>query len=371
MSGFGRLRRFWESASRSLILGFGGVFLLALSARWMMTSTRMSSSDPVPELTISTYRSFMGHSGLGSVLFPLFEKRFHCRVRVLSLPDGGALLTRLELDSRRGQFPIQVVLGLDQYLWSRARSLLDDWQGWVPAGYLRVDPDLKLESGFLPYHFGPLALMVDQKLLAARGLTVPHSLSDLLTTPWARQILLQDPRTSIPGMTFLLYTRAVLGSSAKTESFWKKLRAQWLTLAPSWDFSYSLFLKGEAPAVWSYVTSQAYHESHGGESRYRAVLFSEGQPYQVEGAALVRGAFQTEKQMQLARSFLEFLISPEVQRLVPHHAWMMPVISSGLMVPELPLDFLKLPQPAHRIWPDRDPESVRRTLETWRKAVEG
>ena len=364
MSRLGRRSKFPESAARALVLGFGVLLVLAVSARVLLKLD--TSSDPVPDLTISTYRSFMGHSGLGSVVFPLFEKKFHCHVRVLTLPDGGALLTRLELDSRRDQFPIQVVLGLDQYLWSRGRSHLEDWGGWLPSGYSQVDSDFKLEPGFLPYHYGALALIVDQKAIQARGLSIPHSLSDLLAPQWARHLLLEDPRTSTPGMTFLLYTQAILGDS--TADYWKRLRTQWLTLAPGWDSAYQLFLKGEAPAVWSYVTSQAYHEAQGEGARYRAVLFDEGQPDQVEGAALVKGSFQSEKQRALARSFLEFLLSPEVQKLIPHHSWMMPVL---ILAADLPEDFQKLPRPKRRIWPVRDPESIRQSLESWRKSVEG
>ncbi len=354
------LREVWRVAGRYFILGCGVVFVLAISARWMVSPR----SEPIPELTVAAYRTLMGKSGLGPLLFPLFERQCHCHVRVVTVPDGGALLTRLELDTRRGQFPIQVVLGLDQYLWSRARSYLESWDGWEPTGYQQIDSSLKMAPGFLPYDYGGLALMVDQKALSAKGLRSPRSVSDLLAPEWARTILLQDPRTATPGLTFLLFTYSVFGE--KTFEFWKKLRTQWLTLAPSWDSSYSLFVKGEAPAVWSYLTSQAYHETHGEGARYRAVLFDEGQPFQVEAAALVRGSFQSAEQKKLARSFLEFLVSPEIQKLIPHTSWMMPVLPST----ELPPDFLKLPQPVRKVWPDHDPETVRKVLEDWRRAVE-
>src|SRR5206468_2130798 len=115
-------------------------------------------------------------------------------------------------------------------------------------------------------------------------------LTELSAPAWKRKLILEDPRTSTPGLDFVLYARAALGERAR--EFWRGLRGQWLTLAPGWDAAYGLFLKEEAPLVWSYTTSQAYHEEHGdaaGENRrYSAILFEEGQPIQVEGAALVK-----------------------------------------------------------------------------------
>lgn len=362
-----RLRKSWDVAAR-LFAGVGVVcFVLVLSARWlMMTPEHLAGpgGESRPELTILTYRSLVGKSGLGSVLFPRFEKKYHCRVRVLTQPDGGALLTRLEIDARRRQFPAQVVLGLDQYLFEKARTYLENWDGWVPEGYAAVQEDLRLGNGFLPYDFGPLGWMVDQVQLQASGLSVPHRLEDLLDPKWARRLLLQDPRTSTPGLTFVLYTHEVLGS--QFQSFWSGLRSQWLTLAPNWESAYRLFAQEEAPVVWSYLTSQAYQETHGEGSRYQAVVFQEGQPFQVEGAGLIRGAFESGEQRALAQFFLEFLISPEVQELIPHSAWMMPVLKHS----RLPVEFLRLPNPVRRVWPSRSPDQVQRVLTDWRRAVE-
>ncbi len=354
-----------KSVRWHLVAAIGLVLVLGLAAQWMFSGGASSpSSSQVAELTISTYRSFVGKSGLGSVIIPLFEKQCQCKIRVLTQPDAGALLTRLEIDARRGQVSAQVILGLDQYLFARAQPYLEDWGSWLPSGYQGLQSDLKLGSGFVPYDYGPLGWIVDQAALQSEGLLIPHSLSDLLDPKWSRHFLLQDPRTSTPGLTFLLYTRAILGDSVT--DYWKKLRSQWLTLAPSWDSSYSLFVKGEAVAIWSYLTSQAYHQSRGEGGRYQAVIFDEGQPFQVEGASLVKGSFQSQQQKILAQSFLEFLISSQVQSRVPHSTWMLPVLQNL----DLPSDFLKVPQVKRRVWPDHRPEVVLKALDDWRRAVE-
>ena len=148
-------------------------------------------------------------------------------------------------------------------------------------------------------------------------------------------------------------------------------------MSPGWDGAYGLFLKGEAPLVWSYTTSQAYHDEHGnhgwtqdggGRRQFQAVTLEEGQPMQVEGAALIRGAFvgSDPQMLSLARSFLEFLISPEVQQKIPRTNWMYPA-RDGIALPE---SFRSLTRPKTIIrLPTRKVE-VDLSLSRWAKAVQ-
>lgn len=301
-------------------LGVIGICVLGiLSIRFFVLKTPLgplvllnpiSSSVPtLPQLIIYTYDSFLSPGGLGPTIFPLFEKKHQCHIRALSVGDAGSILTRLILDERRGKPTAQLAVGIDQNVWEEGRERFESWDRWLPQGYSQLKKDFQIGSGFLPYDYGIFALMADRQNFESL------SLQDLIQPKWKRNIILEDPRVSTPGLAFLLYTQAVLGSSVWL--FWKELKKQWLTLTPGWDTAYGLFLKEEAPLVWSYTTSQAYHEEHGdrpdSKRRYRAILFQEGQPYQVEGAALVKGNFKSEQEKELAREFLEFLISPEVQ----------------------------------------------------------
>jgi thiamine transport system substrate-binding protein len=151
-----------------------------------------------------------------------------------------------------------------------------------------------------------------------------------------------------------------------------------LTLTPGWNAAYGLFLKKEAPFVWSYLTSQAYHSEMAREiaretdgktgkplPRYQAVLFKEGQPFQVEGAALIKGDAHSKESQILARKFLEFLISPEVQKMVPKKAWMMPVLK-GIEVPD---SFRDLPLPLRLVQTQTDPTEMTKLLSRWKEIV--
>ena len=64
--------------------------------------------------------------------------------------------------------------------------------------------------------------------VAAARLIVPKSLRDLLKPEWKRNLILEDPRTSAPGLAFVLYA----GTRGGGEGFWKSLRGP--STAISW-----------------------------------------------------------------------------------------------------------------------------------------
>jgi thiamine transport system substrate-binding protein len=327
-------------------------------------ASAQASSEP-PVLVVTTYDSIVAKHGLGPAIFPLFEKKCGCKVQAIASGDGAQMLSKLQLDAERaGKSRAHVVLGLDQATWERARPYLEEWGGWEPRGYARVSKDFRIESGFLPFDYGVLSFIADQEQLKALKFEAPKKLADLLGPQWRRQVILEDPRTSTPGLSFVLYADAVGG-----RDFWARFRTQWLTLAPGWDAAYGLFLKKEAPLVWSYTTSQAYHEAHGdGSGRYRALVFEEGNPLQIEGAALIKGAFvgkDAEKQRKLARDFLEFLLSPEVQALIPEKNWMLPVMADA----KLPDSFRKVPKALKLVRTPTDAKVIERSLTDWKRAI--
>jgi thiamine transport system substrate-binding protein len=152
------------------------------------------------------------------------------------------------------------------------------------------------------------------------------------------------------------------------DAFWKDLRSQWVTLAPGWSQAYGMFLKGEAPLVWSYVTSEAYHRtkwSEGERDRYRAVLFEDGNPVQIEGAGILKDAPGGALMRKRSLEFLELLVSEEIQKKVPETQWMMP---TRLGV-KLPMAFQVLPTAKKRFSPDVPREKLDETIERWRQAT--
>jgi thiamine transport system substrate-binding protein len=138
-------------------------------------------------------------------------------------------------------------------------------------------------TSFLPFDYGHFAVVYDSEKMTAP----PASLDDLVNGDAAQKIILQDPRSSTPGLGFLLWMKSVYGD--KAADAWAKLKPRILTTTPGWSEAYGLFTKGEAPMVFSYVTSPAYHIEVEKTERYKAAAFKEGHYLQVEVAGAICG----------------------------------------------------------------------------------
>ena len=140
--------------------------------------------------------------------------------------------------------------------------------------------------------------------------------------------MLEDPRTSTPGLGFLLWMKQVYGD--KSAEAWKKLSGRVLTVTPGWSEAYALFTKGEAPMVLSYTTSPAYHVIAENTDRYKAAAFSEGHYLQIEVAGLI----DKSPERALAQKFIAFMMSPGFQDQIPTNNWMFPAGQTSAPLPE-------------------------------------
>lgn len=327
------------------------------------------SKPATEDLVIYSYDSFMAKDGLGQKIIPLFEGKCGCKVKAISVGDGAQILTRVQLDDKRKKPTTHLVVGIDGPTWQLIKPYAEEWGDWRPTGYGEIDENFKRGNGFLPFDYGYMTFIADQKSLKKTGLSKPSSFKELLGANWQRQLILEDPRTSTPGLSFLLFFNQIDPGNFPERI--RQLKKQWLTLAPGWDAAYGLFLKNEAPLVWSYITSQAYHEEDGDvpskekPRRYEAVILEEGSPLQIEGAALIKGAFKNSRQRELAKEFLNFMLSPEVQILIPKHNWMFPVVAKT----PLPESFRNLPKPKKVVILTEDRSGIDNVMRAWMRAI--
>ncbi len=307
---------------------------------FLMLSFVSPAVSAAAELKLYVYDSFAAKGGLGEAWKPLYEKSTGCTVRYLPSGDGAQVLTRVELDAKRGKYAAEAALGIDQQLWPRARPHASVAK--FSDGSAGTVPEAQVAPGFYAFDYGVFAFMADLEELKKRGLVAPSSFRALLQdAKFAKQFVLEDPRTSTPGLGFLLNLRA-LGAERFTEAL-RNLKGKPLTYAPGWDAAYGIFLKKEAPLVWSYTTSRAYHDEHGEKGKYEALVFEEGNGVQVEGIVLLEAALRArgEDVRRCAQRWVEFARSMEAQALVAKRNWMLPVRSAVA----LPESFATLPKP--------------------------
>lgn len=297
---------------------------VAAGAAIVATSLLLAASpavaqDEKPTLTVYTYSSFISEYGPGGVIKERFEAQCDCTLNFIGSDDAGTLLSRLKLEGASTN--ADVVLGLDTNLTADATGLFQPHG--VAADELTMPVDWT-DPLFLPFDWGWFAFVYDENRLPEP----PGSLKELVLATDGPQIVVQDPRTSSPGLGLLLWMRSVFGDEAREA--WRQLSPRIVTVTHGWSEAYGLFLEGEADMVLSYTTSPAYHITVDGDEQYKAAIFEEGHGLQVE----VAGITASTENLELARNFLEFMVTEPFQSAIPERNWMYPAKTPPGGLPE-------------------------------------
>ena len=315
---------------------------LALCATGAMAET--------PVLQIMTYDSFVTEWGPGPAVEAAFEAECACDLQFVGAGDGAALLARLQLEGPRTD--ADVVLGLDTNLTAAARET-----GLFAPHGVEADLDLPIawtDTEFLPFDWGYFAFVGNV------GAEMPTSLQALADSDI--KIVIQDPRSSTPGLGLLMWVKTAYGEGAA--DLWANLADNIVTVTPGWSEAYGMFLEGEADAVLSYTTSPAYHLIAEDDDSKVAWGFDEGHYLQVEVAGKVAGTDQPE----LAAQFMAFMVSEAFQSVIPTTNWMYPAVT-----PEggLPAGFESLLTPSKSLLLSPEDAAAGRdaALDEWRTAL--
>jgi thiamine transport system substrate-binding protein len=271
-----------------------------------------------PVLTVLTYDSFTSEWGPGPTIETAFEATCACDLQFVPAGDGAALLARIQLEGSASE--ADIVLGLDTSLTSAATATqLFAPHGKTPTLNLPVD---FTDPTFLPFDWGWFAFVHDKAKLPDPPKTFEAlAASDL-------RIVIQDPRSSTPGLGLLLWVKAAYGDRAP--EIWAGLADNILTVTPGWSEAYGLFTEGEADMVLSYTTSPAYHLIAESDDTKGAALFDEGHYMQIE----VAGKLAATNQPALADRFLDFMLTDAFQSAIPQTNWMYPAVTPVAGLPE-------------------------------------
>ncbi|MDR0312288.1 MAG: thiamine ABC transporter substrate-binding protein [Treponema sp.] len=297
------------------------VVLLALPLYAFSLGNRQAadSSSSGKELVIWTYDSFDSEWGPGPDVARVFEEKTGIKITWVSPGDAGEIVSRLLLEGRNAG--ADIILGVDQNLAPRVlgSGLLEAYR---PAGAENIFSELVLDTAFrlTPFDYSYFAIVYDSEKLP----TPPRSLEELTAPQYRQSLILLDPRTSSPGLGFFSWVKEVYGSG--WQDYWRRLRPSILTVAEGWSSGYGLFTRGEAPLVLSYTTSPAYHLEYEDTERYKAAIFTNGHPLQIEVAGLLAAARNKDN----AKLFLDFMLSNDFQSIIPLTNWMYPVIDLPL-----------------------------------------
>jgi thiamine transport system substrate-binding protein len=324
------------------------------------------SGAQVPKLVVYTYDSFASW-GPAAFIEKEFEKEYQVDVQFVATADSRAMLSKLISELEAGKQGADIFIGIE----AADLSKVKDYDLFLPlteeeVPQLAVVPQDLLtdpQNSALPYEHGYITLVYDSE--AFKDTRVPQTFEQLLGPQYKRMLILEDPRTSSPGLSFLLWTIQQFGDPGYLD-YWKRLLPNVLTIAGGWSEAYDLFLAGEGAIVLSFSTDTAYSMIEGGSARYRIMLI-ENQGYRnIYLMGIVRGTEQEE----LAKKFLNFVLSPKVQERIPTTEWMFPANPQAL----LPVQFYQYavtpPQPV-MVSPDKIGKNLDRWLREWARIVVG
>lgn len=329
---------------------------LLLGGAFWLAGALPGLAAPSQALTVYTYSSFP--MPLITAIRQEFQTKHRLNVEFKSFSDSGPLFNQLLRE--KGKPRADLVIGLDSIYFSRiAKENL--FEPYRPQAFRQINPELIFDSRFrmVPFDYGYIVFNYDSAKLDR----VPAGYRDLLDPYYKGKIVIENPLTSSPGQAFLLTTVAFFGEDGFL-SYWKELRPNLLAITPGWDEAYGMYTSGEAPIVLSYGASPVYHLLYDHTERYRALVLDDAAWAQIEAMGIVRGS----RNRQAARMLVDYILSPEFQKMIPENQFMYPVrndipLPASFRVAAKVKRILNLPQAKVAAGLDR-------WLSEWEKAIQ-
>lgn len=274
-----------------------------------------------------------------------FENDTGYQVEFILLGDAGSVLNRA-LQTKASPVA-DLAIGIDNTFLQVAlnQQLFQPYTGPARTG-LREEA-LEPYDGELaiPFDWGWVGMNYDAGYADGENVSVPTSLWNFTEPEWKGRVAVQNPRTSSPGRAFLAATVDYFRNDAENNTdhndWWAAMADNEVIVTDGWTEAYVTHYSGgygvwetghlgDAQAVVSYLHSpgaEAYWG--GGETQSRALEVDRSAFLQVEYAGILKGA----KEPLVAAKFIEFLLSPEVQKTIPDTNVMYPVLAN-LSLPE-------------------------------------
>ncbi|NHJ32790.1 MAG: thiamine ABC transporter substrate-binding protein, partial [Asgard group archaeon] len=294
------------------------------------------------ELVIYTHDSFIAW-GVDPVAVrnkAFYEFGVTHNVTVIVQEFSGMVDALNTLINQKANPQADVVIGIDSVMISRAKEegiLKPITSGvnisGIPASLIAaLDP----EKYLLPIDFGLIAFIFDTEFITTSSYPeiLDLSFDDLITT-FGEDFALQDPTLSATGVNFLLYQiiffEEVLGQD--WTDWWKSARGI-VSIDKSWSDTWArVFDAKEDHMMVSYGTDPAYNAFFNYSYEQNAAIISHNSEeyswMQIEGIGIVEGTTNET----LAKTYVDYALSPEVQELLATNNWMFPANSDVALPP--------------------------------------
>jgi thiamine transport system substrate-binding protein len=270
------------------------------------------------DVVLVTHDAFV----LPKPLIARFERQSGYHLTVNASGDGGTLTNKLVLT--QSDPTGDVAFGVDNTFASRALDADVFAKSDVPLPPGAQQYVVPGDDGRLaPIDNGNVCVNIDTGWFADHHLAPPRSLADLVKPAYHGLLAVPGATTSSTGLAFLLGTIGKYGNG--WTAWWQKLVANGATFTDGWTQAYETDFTqggghGQDPVVVSYDSSPAFTVPKGSSTSTTKALLDTCFR-QVEYAGVLTGAANPAG----AKAFLQFMLSPEVQRALPEAMYVFPV----------------------------------------------
>jgi thiamine transport system substrate-binding protein len=268
-----------------------------------------TTATPSGTLTVATYASFTGEGTAGAYLKSAFEAEYPDVTVEFTTPDSG-VNQYIQRATRGAPIDADVYVGLntgelvrvderlDEPLFATVADRIDGYESTKPS--LRVDP----RGRAIPYDTGYIAVVYDED-----EVDPPAGFDALLEPAYRDALITQNAQQSDPGRAFLLWSILATGVDEYLD-YWAALVDNGVTVLSDWQPAYQAYLNGEAPMVVSYSTDQVYYHGPDVDMSRHQVAFLNDQGY---ANPETMAQFAASDSPELARRFMEFVLTPAAQ----------------------------------------------------------
>lgn len=258
-----------------------------------------------------------------------FEELTGAKVEHIEADDSGSALNRAARE--KGDPSFDVIYGIDNVLWTKAVEE-GVFHAYEPALATRIDPAYVFFEGTwwaTPVDHGYIGVNWDPVKLGA-NIT---SLDDVKAH--AGQFVTQDPRTSTPGLGFLLATIATYGETG-WKDYWTDLFEGGVLVTSGWTEAYEQHFSAgygadyggaaDKAIVTSYTESPAYEAFFGrpADALARPLVAPQSTFHQIQTMGIAKGT----KELLAAQAWIEFTLTEDFQKLAAPGNAVYPVVST-------------------------------------------
>jgi thiamine transport system substrate-binding protein len=310
-------------------------------------------------LTIMTHDSFQATESV----ITAFEQSNNVKIVFLKSGDAGAALNKAILTKNA---PLaDVFYGVDNTFLSRALDA-GIYEAYAPPLLAQIPGEFKLDpqDQALPVDYGDVCINYDKAWFAAQNLPVPATLEDLAKPEYKNMLVVENPATSSPGLTFLLATVKHFGADNYL-SYWKSLRDNGVSVVDGWETAYYTNFSGSSghggqPLVVSYASSPAaevvFATSPLADSPTGSILGPDTCFRQIEFVGILKGT----KHLALARKFVDFMLGQQFQEDMPLQMYVYPV-NPAAKLPDVFVKYAQIPEEPARL----DPTVIAANRDKW------